>query len=58
MMTKQAHAEALQKVAAVEKNDRAAAFEVGFAKCAQDMDLNEAQYQKLYRIALEIAKGE
>ncbi len=58
MMTKQAHAAALKKIAAIEAIDRNNAFEIGFAKCAQDLGLDETQFGKLYKIALEMAKTE
>ncbi len=58
MMTKQAHDAALEKVAAVEAIDRQNAFEVGFAKGAQDLGLNEEQFGKIYQIALNLARTE
>ncbi len=52
MFTKQAHAEALQKIAAVDERDAACAFEAGLMKAAMDLGLNEAEYQ-LFRAEVE-----
>ncbi len=53
MMTKQAHEQALQKIAAVDERDRNVAFEAGFMKAAQDAGLNEAEYAIVYAEALK-----
>jgi len=37
-----------KKVAAVDKFDREQAFELGFAKCAKDLGLNESEFQQFY----------
>ncbi len=58
MLTKEAHQAGLTKIAAIEAVDKANSFEVGFAKAAQDMGLNEEQFGKLYKIALDMAKSE
>lgn len=39
------------KLAEVDQFDREMAFEAGFAKCAQDLDLSEEEYQEFYKAA-------
>jgi hypothetical protein len=53
MMTKQAHAEALQKIAAIDERDRNVAYEAGFMKAAQDADLTKEEYALVYAEALK-----
>lgn len=46
--------DALQKIAAAEQRDAAAAFEVGFAKAAQAAGLTEADFKAIYQIGCEL----
>ncbi len=55
-MTKTAHAEALKKIAEIDQRDANAACELGFAKAAHDLGLNEEQYRLVYAKALEVQK--
>ncbi len=48
MLTKQAHADALKKIAETEARDEKNAFEAGFVKAASDMGLTEAEYADFY----------
>lgn len=41
--------EQMQKLAEVDAVDREMAFEAGFAKCAQDLDLSQAEYEEFYK---------
>lgn len=43
--------EALKKMAEIDQRDGGNAFEVGFAKAAQDMGLSEEQYGRFCAIA-------
>ena len=38
---------------AIDQFDAAQAFEIGFAKAAHDLGLNEAEYGKFYALAVE-----
>lgn len=53
MFTKLGHDAALKKVAEVEAADRQAAVELGFALAAKEAGLNEAQYSKIYDLAVQ-----
>jgi len=48
------HAEYMQKIAAAEQRDSAAAFEVGFAKAAQAAGLSEDDFKAIYQIGCEL----
>lgn len=51
--TKQAHADALAKIAEVDNRDSANAYELGFYKAAADMGLNDAQFAEFYKVAID-----
>ncbi len=53
-MTKQAHEAALTKIAEIDERDTDAAVELGFYKAAQDLGLNDEQYQAFRQAALEL----
>lgn len=57
-MTKQAHSEAIQKIAALDERDSANAVEIGFMKAAQDMGLTEEQYLAFRKLAVEAVQAE
>jgi hypothetical protein len=42
-----------KKLAAVDQFDREQAFEVGFAKCAKDLGLNDTEFKQFYEAACE-----
>jgi hypothetical protein len=42
-----------QKLAAVDQFDKEQAFEVGFAKCAKDLGLNDKEFQQFYDAACQ-----
>lgn len=41
------------RLAAIDQYDAAQAFELGFAKAAHDLGLNEEQYAQFYALAVE-----
>ncbi len=57
-MTKQAHDEAMTKIAAIDERDANNAVELGFLKAAQDMGLSQDQYNAFREIAIESQKSE
>jgi hypothetical protein len=56
--TKQAHQEALTKIAEQDARERNDAYELGFIKAAQDMGLNEEQFAQFHAHALKIQETE
>lgn len=52
MMTKTAHADISAKIAPLDAQDRANAYELGFVKAAQDLGMSEAQFVATYNTAL------
>lgn len=56
MMTKTAHAKLAAELAPIEERDRNNAFELGFAKIAQELKLDEATYHEFRKTAIELQK--
>lgn len=50
--------EQMQKVAAAEERDRTAAFDLGFAKAAEDAGLTQEQHDAMYNLGVEVLQGQ
>jgi hypothetical protein len=51
--TKQAHAELTKRIQPTDMRDSAMAFDAGFTKAAQDLGLNQSEFESFAAIAKE-----